>query len=69
MASSDPHKGGDLSDMAVTGTKMPNDAGDYPEVPSVPNDTEKAENPGQLSHNHESLIEMLMLFSIPQSIY
>jgi hypothetical protein len=46
MASSDPHQGGDLSDMAVEGTKMPNDAGVYPTVPSVPNETEKAENPG-----------------------
>lgn len=46
MASEDPHKGGDLSDMAATGTKMPNDAGDYPIIPSVPKSDEKAENPG-----------------------
>ena len=46
MASEDPHKGGDLSDMAATGTKMPNDAGDYPPIPSVPKPDEKAENPG-----------------------
>ena len=48
MASKDPHQGGDLSDMAAEGTTMPNDAGDYPKVPSVPNAAEKAENAGRL---------------------
>ncbi|CAD0097546.1 unnamed protein product [Aureobasidium mustum] len=34
---SDPHQGGDLSSMAATGTTMPNDAGNYNILPSVPN--------------------------------
>jgi hypothetical protein len=33
--SQDSHQGGDLSDMAVTGTKMPNDAGKMNIMPSV----------------------------------
>lgn len=33
----DPHQGGDLSSMAATGTTMPNDAGSYNILPSVPN--------------------------------
>ena len=37
----DPHVGGDLSDMAATGTRMPNDAGDYEIVPSVPDEHQK----------------------------
>ncbi|KAF2486805.1 hypothetical protein BDY17DRAFT_292143 [Neohortaea acidophila] len=41
----DPHQGGDLSDMAAKGTKMPNDAGDYEVLPSVPDEHQKAENP------------------------
>ncbi|KAF2221156.1 hypothetical protein BDZ85DRAFT_266384 [Elsinoe ampelina] len=32
----DPHQGGDLSDMAATGTKIPNDAGQQRIIPSVP---------------------------------
>jgi hypothetical protein len=36
MASSDPHTGGDLYDMAATGTKIPNDAGEMNLLPSVP---------------------------------
>lgn len=38
----DPHKGGSLSDMAVTGTKIPNDAGKQNLIPSVP-------RPGQIT--------------------
>lgn len=34
--SQDPHQGGDLSDMAATGTTMPNDAGKMNIIPSVP---------------------------------
>lgn len=45
MASKDPHEGGDLSDMAAEGTTMPNDAGDYELLPSVPDEHQKAENP------------------------
>ena len=33
--SDDPHVGGSLSDMAVTGTKIPNDAGVQNIIPSV----------------------------------
>ncbi|THY09743.1 hypothetical protein D6D01_09452 [Aureobasidium pullulans] len=33
----DPHQGGNLSDMAVNGTSIPNDAGAYETLPSVPN--------------------------------
>lgn len=47
MASSDPHQGGDLSDMAATGTKIPNDAGEYNVLPSVP-------RPDQLVENQDS---------------
>lgn len=36
MSSSDPHTGGDLSDMAAEGTTMPNDAGKMNLIPSVP---------------------------------
>jgi hypothetical protein len=36
MSSSDAHKGGDLSDMAVHGTKIPNDAGKMNLIPSAP---------------------------------
>lgn len=42
--SGDAHKGGDLSDMAVSGTKIPNDAGTYEKLPSVPNPEQKAES-------------------------
>lgn len=33
---SDPKVGGDLNDMAVTGTKVPNDAGKMNTIPSKP---------------------------------
>lgn len=36
MASDDPHTGGDLFDMAATGTKIPGDAGKMNIIPSVP---------------------------------
>jgi len=36
MSSEDAHQGGDLSDMAVKGTKIPNDAGQLDLLPSVP---------------------------------
>jgi len=36
MAPTDPHQGGSLSDMAVDGTSIPNDAGVYRTIPSVP---------------------------------
>jgi hypothetical protein len=45
MAPTDPHQGGNLSDMAVTGTTMPNDAGKQNIIPSVPRSDQQAENP------------------------
>ncbi|KAI9699007.1 MAG: hypothetical protein M1836_003196 [Candelina mexicana] len=36
MAPTDPHQGGSLSDMAVEGTSIPNDAGKQRIIPSVP---------------------------------
>ena len=45
MSSTDPHQGGDLSDMAATGTSMPNDAGQHDLLPSVPRPDQEAENP------------------------
>jgi len=45
MASSDPHQGGNLSDMAVNGTQIPNDAGKQKTIPSVPRPDQMAENP------------------------
>lgn len=38
----DPHTGGSLSDWAVSGTKIPNDAGKQNLIPSVP-------RPGQIT--------------------
>ncbi len=36
MSSDDAHQGGRLEDMAVSGTKIPNDAGQQRTIPSVP---------------------------------
>lgn len=47
----DPHVGGSLSDMAVTGTTIPNDAGKQNLIPSVPRPdqiTSTSENPNDL---------------------
>ena len=41
---SNPHQGGNLSDMAVNGTTMPNDAGKYDVLPSVPRPDQVSEN-------------------------
>lgn len=43
----DPKQGGSLSDMAVTGTSMPNDAGKMNVLPSVP-------RPGQAEDSDSS---------------
>ncbi|KAF2428958.1 hypothetical protein EJ08DRAFT_553268, partial [Tothia fuscella] len=45
---SDPHTGGDLSDMAVHGTKIPNDAGKMNLIPSVPRPDQVDPNPSGL---------------------
>lgn len=42
--SGDAHKGGELSDMAASGTKVRNDVGTYEKLPSVPNPQQKAES-------------------------
>lgn len=47
MSSEDAHKGGDLSDMAVKGTKIPNDAGQHNLLPSVPR-PDQMEDPNDL---------------------
>ncbi|KAL4776967.1 hypothetical protein BDW60DRAFT_203065 [Aspergillus nidulans var. acristatus] len=41
---SSPHQGGSLSDMAPSGTRIPNDAGRMNTIPSVPRDDQKAED-------------------------
>lgn len=40
----DPHQGGSLSEMAPTGTSIPNDAGIQRTIPSVPRPDQVAEN-------------------------
>ena len=40
----DPHTGGSLTDMAPTGTSIPNDAGTYPTLPSVPSPSTTTED-------------------------
>jgi hypothetical protein len=42
----DPHQGGSLSDMATTGTNMPNDAGKMNTIPSVPRPDQRADHFG-----------------------
>jgi len=44
MTSRDPHQGGDLSDMAVNGTTIPNDAGQMNVLPSVPRPDQMPQN-------------------------
>ncbi|KAI9677032.1 MAG: hypothetical protein M1817_006871 [Caeruleum heppii] len=39
----DPHQGGDLSDMAATGTTIPSDAGTQRVISSVPNPAQQRE--------------------------
>jgi len=48
----DPHQGGDLSDMAASGTSVPNDAGVQNLIPSVP-------RPDQLDENSTSSADNL----------
>lgn len=40
----DPHQGGSLSEMAVNGTTIPNDAGKMRTLPSVPRPDQRAEH-------------------------
>lgn len=40
----DPHQGGSLSEMAPTGTTIPNDAGKMRTIPSVPRPDQRAEH-------------------------
>lgn len=39
-----PHRGGNLSDMAPTGTTIPNDAGKMNTIPSVPRPEQRSED-------------------------
>ena len=41
----DPHQGGTLSEMAPSGTSIPNDAGTQNTIPSVPRPDQRTENP------------------------
>ncbi|KAL4907356.1 hypothetical protein BDW74DRAFT_176129 [Aspergillus multicolor] len=41
---SSPHQGGSLTDMAATGTKIPNDAGRMNTIPSVPRPDQRSED-------------------------
>lgn len=43
MSSSDPHRGGNLTDMAEQGTRVPNDAPQQTEIPSVPRPDQQQE--------------------------
>ncbi|KAI9756268.1 MAG: hypothetical protein M4579_003935 [Chaenotheca gracillima] len=42
MPSNDPHTGGSITDMATSGTSIPNDAGKQRIIPSVPNPHQNA---------------------------
>ena len=42
----DPHQGGSLSEMAPSGTSIPNDAGIQNIIPSVPRPDQRTENAG-----------------------
>ncbi|KAJ5550816.1 hypothetical protein N7535_001244 [Penicillium sp. DV-2018c] len=46
MVGQDPHQGGNLSDMATEGTKIPNDAGVMNTIPSVPRPDQRADHFG-----------------------
>ncbi|CAG8029819.1 unnamed protein product [Penicillium salamii] len=46
MVRQDPHQGGSLSEMAATGTTIPNDAGKMNTIPSVPRPDQRAEHFG-----------------------
>jgi hypothetical protein len=45
---SDPHVGGSLSDMAVTGTTIPNDAGKQNIIPSVARPDQTRDDPNDM---------------------
>lgn len=51
MSSSDPHQGGNLSDMAVDGTSIPSDAGKMRTIPSVPRSDQTPDNPAFNAHD------------------
>jgi hypothetical protein len=46
----DPHQGGRLEDMAVSGTTIPNDAGKQRTIPSVPRPDQLNPDPTTYSH-------------------
>jgi hypothetical protein len=55
MSSQDAHTGGDLSDMAATGTTIPNDAGKMNLIPSVPRPDQNDRNPGGIGTTSKAL--------------
>ena len=46
MSSDDAHRGGSLEELAVQGTKIPNDAGIQNTIPSVPRPDQITEDSG-----------------------
>jgi len=54
MSSQDAHTGGDLSEMAATGTKIPNDAGKMNIIPSVPRPDQDNSNPGGIGSTSQA---------------
>jgi hypothetical protein len=46
MVHQDPHQGGSLSEMAASGTQIPNDAGKMNTIPSVPRPDQRSEHFG-----------------------
>ncbi|KAG0650505.1 hypothetical protein D0Z07_3343 [Hyphodiscus hymeniophilus] len=54
MASTDPHQGGDLFDMAAEGTSIPNDAGKMNIIPSKPR---PGEAEGNVNGNQKPLAD------------
>ncbi|KAI9037868.1 uncharacterized protein KD926_011480 [Aspergillus affinis] len=55
-----PHQGGSLSEMAPTGTKIPNDAGIQRTIPSVPRPDQVAEN---AQFNNQGIAEPTTAFA------
>ncbi|KAF2188192.1 hypothetical protein K469DRAFT_703660 [Zopfia rhizophila CBS 207.26] len=48
----DPHQGGRLEDMAPTGARVPNDAGQDRTIPSVPRPDQIDPSPADFSHTN-----------------
>jgi hypothetical protein len=61
----DPHQGGTLSDFAINGTTIPNDAGKMNTIPSVPRPDQRAENP---AFEHSGLAQPSTAFAADNAI-